>query len=307
MKKVLIIDDDLELQDLLKFTFEQVGEYEVYQAHNGKEGLKKIKEILPDIVVLDVMMPEMNGFEVIEEIRQDAEICLTPVIMLTSLSHKRDKLTGIKLGADEYLVKPVEPYELLLYAENLIKKYNANTQHLTRLPGLNSLENKLKELLSSNTFFTFIYIDISNFKPFNIKYKFEIGDKVLKIFSSILRSAIKSYGSNDDLCYHIEADDFCIITFVDKIDNLVWGIFNLFDDLIEKFYDKETLQNGYFTYDLENGVQLKSGLMKLCIVAQEVSPGKYSHYAELLSFTKELIKLAKEKSKQTNTHQIVIN
>ncbi len=304
MKKVLIIDDDLELQDLLKFTFEQSGVYEVYQAHDGKEGLKKIKEILPDIVVLDVMMPEMNGFEVIQEVRNDPDICLTPVIMLTSLSHKRDRLTGVKLGADEYLVKPVEPYELLSYTENLIKKYHDNVDQLTKLPGLNSLENKLKELLSSNTFFTFLYIDISNFKPFNIKYKFETGDKVLKIFSGILRSAIKNYGSSNDLCYHIEADNFCIITFADKIDDLVLCIFNLFDDLIEKFYDKEILQKGYFIYN-ESGIEMKAGLMKLCVISDEVFSDKYTHYTELLSFAKESIKLAKEKSKQTNAHQIV--
>ncbi len=307
MKKVLIVDDDLELQDLLKFTFEKAGGYEVYQAHDGKEGLKKIKEVLPDIVVLDVVMPEMNGFEVIEEIRNDPEICLVPVVMLTSLSEKRDKLTGIKLGADEYLVKPVDPYDLLACVENLVKKYSDNVDKLTKLPGIDILEEHLKEILFSKKFFNFLYIDISNFKPFNIKYKFETGDKVLKLFSSILRSVIKNYGTDKDSCYHIEADDFCIITFADRIDDMVWSIFSLFDSLIEKFYDKEAIQNGYFVYNLEGNVEVKSNLMKVCIAAEEVTADKYENFTELFSFVKELIKAAKEKSKQTNTHRVIRN
>ena len=201
MKKVLVIDDDLELQELLKFSFQYFG-YNVYQAFDGREGLKKVKEILPDVIVLDIMMPEMDGFEVIEELKKDPELCLIPVIMLTSLGHTRDRITGVKLGADEYLVKPVEPYELIAHVEGLIKKYYENVDQLTKLPGLISLENKIKELILAKEKFYTIYIDICNFKPFNLKYGFEQGDSVIKLFAGILRSVIKSCGSNKDSLYH---------------------------------------------------------------------------------------------------------
>jgi diguanylate cyclase (GGDEF)-like protein len=303
MKKVLVIDDDLELQELLKFSFQHFG-YDVYQAYDGKEGLKKIKEVLPDIIVLDIIMPEMNGFEVIEEIKQDPELCLIPVIMMTSLGHTRDKITGVKLGADEYIVKPVEPYELIARVEGLIKRYYENVDELTRLPGLVLLENQVKELISANKKFSVIYIDICNFKAYNLKYGFEQGDRIIKLFSGMLRSVVKSCGTDKDIICHLEADDFSILSFTAKIQSIVENIISLFDNLSTQVYDEETLKNGYFVYKL-NDIELKSPLLKLAIAVVSVQEGKYTHYAEILTFSKELLSFVKQQVKQTNQNMFV--
>lgn len=304
MKKILIVEDDLELQDLMKFSFEHAG-YSVYQAYNGKEGLDKTYEVLPDIIILDVLMPEMNGFEVIEELKKDPQVCLIPVIMLTSLSHTRDKLTGIKLGADEYLVKPVDPYELIFRVEQLLKKYYENVDELTRLPGLIQFENYIKELLSSNKTFKVIYIDICNFKSYQLKFGFNKGDDVLRLFSGILRSSLKNYGDNRDIAYRIEADDFVVISFLDNVENLIKNITMLFDDLKLKIYDEQTQNLGYYTYTLPSGVELKSDLLRLAISVVDVTEGKYKHYAELITFVKELLNVARDKCRQTCTNQII--
>jgi diguanylate cyclase (GGDEF)-like protein len=303
MKKVLVIDDDLELQELLKFSFQHFG-YDVYQAYDGKEGLKKIKEVLPDIIVLDIIMPEMNGFEVIEEIKQDPELCLIPVIMMTSLGHTRDKITGVKLGADEYIVKPVEPYELIARVEGLIKRYYENVDELTRLPGLVLLENQVKELISANKKFSVIYIDICNFKAYNLKYGFEQGDRIIKLFSGMLRSVVKSCGTDKDIICHLEADDFSILSFTTKIQPMVENIISLFDNLSTQVYDEETLKNGYFVYKL-NDIELKSPLLKLAIAVVSVQEEKYTHYAEILTFSKELLSFVKQQVKQTNHNMFV--
>jgi diguanylate cyclase (GGDEF)-like protein len=303
MKKVLVMDDDLELQELLKFSFQHFG-YDVYQAYDGKEGLKKIKEVLPDIIVLDIIMPEMNGFEVIEEIKQDPELCLIPVIMMTSLGHTRDKITGVKLGADEYIVKPVEPYELIARVEGLIKRYYENVDELTRLPGLVLLENQVKELISANKKFSVIYIDICNFKAYNLKYGFEQGDRIIKLFSGMLRSVVKSCGTDKDIICHLEADDFSILSFTTKIQPMVENIISLFDNLSKQVYDEETLKNGYFVYKL-NDIELKSPLLKLAIAVVSVQEEKYTHYAEILTFSKELLSFVKQQVKQTNQNMFV--
>ncbi|MCX7716322.1 MAG: response regulator [Endomicrobia bacterium] len=306
MKKVLVIEDDLELQDLIKFTFQHMG-YDIYQAYDGKEGLKKVKEVQPDIVILDVIMPEMNGFEVLEELRKDPQTCLLPVIMLTSLSHAKDRITGVKLGADEYLVKPVEPYEIVARVEALLKKYYDNVDEITLLPGLLHLENHIKQLLSNNTEFKVVYLDMCNFKAYNIKYGFSEGDKVLKLFSGILRTVVNNTGSKQDTLYHIEADKFVIITYTDKIEEMVENIFRLFEDLSSKIYDQEALENGYFVYSLQEGVELKSNLMKLAVAVVNVVKDKYTHYAEVLTLAKEMLNVAKEKCMQSNTNQLFKN
>lgn len=304
MKKILIVEDDTELQDLMKFSFEHAG-YSVYQAYNGKEGLDKTHEIQPDIVILDVLMPEMNGFEVIEELKKDPQLCLIPVIMLTSLSHTRDKLTGIKLGADEYLVKPIDPYELIFRVEQLLKKYQENVDSLTKLPGLIQFENSVKELLSEGKTFKVICFDICNFKSYQLKFGFNKGDDVLRLFSGILRSSLKNYGDAKDTAYRIEADDFVVISYLDNVEGLLKNLTMVFDSLKEKIYDEQTINQGYYVYTLSSGVELKSDLLRLAVCVVGITEGKYKHHAELLTFVKELLNVAREKCKQTCANQII--
>jgi DNA-binding response OmpR family regulator len=125
--KILLADDDLEILELLKFTFEQ-EHYTVISAQDGLDAFQRVREEKPDIVILDVNMPRFSGFEVCEKIRQDPELCLIPVIMLTSLTKTKDRLTGIKLGADEYLSKPFEPIELVARAEGSRRRERAKSR-----------------------------------------------------------------------------------------------------------------------------------------------------------------------------------
>ncbi|MCX7956454.1 MAG: response regulator [Endomicrobia bacterium] len=306
MKKILIVDDDLEIQDLLKFSFEQLN-YEVIQSYNGIDALKKVEQYKPDLIVLDVMMPEMNGFEVIEKLRSKIETCLIPVVMLTSLGQPKDKLTGIKLGADDYLVKPVDPYELISCAENLIKKYYENVNAITRLLGLNSLENDIKDLLKDERDFTLMLLDIINFSAYNLKYGYEKGDVVLKFFSSILRSSIASYGSKFDSLYHIESDKFAIITFSMKPQLILENITPLFDDLSKKIYDDESLSKSCFISNLPNrDIELAFPFMKIATAVVKVDSKKYKHFAEVITYTKEILNIAREKNKKSNDHSVII-
>ena len=112
ISKILIADDDLEIQELLKFTFE-AEHYNVIIASDGAEAVVKAGEERPDVIILDVNMPKMNGYEVCQKIREDGSTCLIPIIMLTSLNEPKDRITGIKLGADEFLNKPFEPFEIV--------------------------------------------------------------------------------------------------------------------------------------------------------------------------------------------------
>ena len=121
MTKILIADDDTEIQELLHFTLENEG-YEVVVASNGEEAVEKALKERPDLMVLDVMMPKLTGYEVCEKVRENPLISLTPIILLTSLSQTKDRITGIMLGADEYLSKPFEPFELVTRINGLLQR-----------------------------------------------------------------------------------------------------------------------------------------------------------------------------------------
>jgi DNA-binding response OmpR family regulator len=108
---VLVADDDRDILQLVSFRLER-ADYEVVQANDGEEALRLVKELRPDLVVLDLMMPKLNGYEVIREIRRDEETKAIPVILLTARVQEADVARGFEAGADDYLKKPFSPQEL---------------------------------------------------------------------------------------------------------------------------------------------------------------------------------------------------
>ncbi len=188
--KILVADDDLEIMELLKFTLEQ-EDFSVITASDGEEALTLVREEHPDIVLLDVNMPRLTGYEVCEKIREDGSTCLIPVIMLTSFSKTKDRLTGIKLGADDYIEKPFEPYEIVARIEGLLKrtKESLSANPLTGLPGNVTIEAEIRRRLEEGNTFSVIYMDIDHFKAYNDKYGFEKGDNVIRLAATIIRAA----------------------------------------------------------------------------------------------------------------------
>ncbi|MBQ4114512.1 response regulator transcription factor [bacterium] len=121
MARILVIDDDVAINELIKVNLELQG-YEVKQSYNGTEGFALVKQELPDLVVLDVMMPEVDGFTVAQRIRQSESIAETPILMLTALSQLNDKVNGFNIGVDDYLTKPFEIDELIVRVRALLKR-----------------------------------------------------------------------------------------------------------------------------------------------------------------------------------------
>ncbi len=121
MAKILVIDDDLAINELIKVNLELHG-YEVMQAYNGVEGFAKAKQEIPALIILDVMMPEVDGFTVAQRVRQNPETAEIPILMLTALSELNDKVNGFNIGVDDYLTKPFEIEELLVRVRALLKR-----------------------------------------------------------------------------------------------------------------------------------------------------------------------------------------
>ena len=119
--KVLVIDDDIAINELIKVNLELNG-YKVIQANDGTTGFALAKQELPAIIILDVMMPEVDGFTVAQRIRQNEDLSKTPILMLTALSQITDKVKGFNIGVDDYLVKPFEMDELLVRVRALLKR-----------------------------------------------------------------------------------------------------------------------------------------------------------------------------------------
>ncbi|MBW3110998.1 response regulator transcription factor [Bacillus sp. MCCB 382] len=117
-KKVLLVDDEENIVDVCSRYLIREG-YDVSTASNGIEAIKRYHSFNPDIVILDIMMPEMDGWQVAEKIREDHD---TPIIMLTALGQEKDRIYGLTIGADDYVTKPFSPRELLLRVKNVLRR-----------------------------------------------------------------------------------------------------------------------------------------------------------------------------------------
>lgn len=292
--RILIADDDIDILDLIKFTL-NAEQYDVIECQDGEEALRKTIEEKPDLVILDVNMPKLMGFEVCEKIRENPETCLIPIIMLTSLSKTKDKLTGIKLGADEYMIKPFEPFELVSRVEMLLRriKETISANPLTGLPGNLTIEAEIKRRMESGEPFAFIHADIDNFKAFNDKYGFDKGDSIIRFVSVIMRFAVKRCGDDKTFIGHVGGEDFVIVTSPENAEEICKDIIENFDKSVPEQYDADVRERGYLWGVDRSGKETQFPLMTVSIGALIAQPGKYQHYSQIIEQAKDLLRQAK--------------
>ena len=140
--KILIIDDEIHIVELIRFNLETSG-YEVDIAYDGLDGYLKIKENAPQLVLLDWMLPNISGIDMLKKIRNDKSLSDIPVIMLTAKNMESDKIEGLELGADDYITKPFSIKELLARVSSVLRRYNINKENVENILTVGSLNVNL--------------------------------------------------------------------------------------------------------------------------------------------------------------------
>ncbi|PRX25111.1 winged helix family two component transcriptional regulator [Orenia metallireducens] len=125
--KILVVDDEENIVELVKFNLEKDG-YQVTTAYDGEEALKKVEEVHPNLVVLDLMLPKLDGFDVCRQIRKDSKLSKIPIIMLSAKGEEIDKILGLELGADDYVTKPFSPRELLARVKAILRRVKKKSE-----------------------------------------------------------------------------------------------------------------------------------------------------------------------------------
>lgn len=288
--RILVADDDPALCLLLRETLQDAG-YEVLIAHDGDQLVRMAQDQPPDLVLIDLMMPLMDGFEAIRQLRNDTRTAHLPMIILTARSASAEVVTGFDSGADDYIVKPYDIDVLLARIRSHLRRAAQLPVRspLTGLPGNVLLQAELERQINQHTPFALLYIDLDNFKAFNDAYGFARGDRAIHMLAGVLAEL----APREDFLGHIGGDDFTMIHYGDDAKGLCERVINVFDERVPSLYDQVDLERGYLVGVDRHGVPRQFGLLSLSIAVVSSRVQQFTSVDQVSKVAAELKSAAK--------------
>ncbi len=245
-EQILVVDDDPDILKFVEMNLELEG-FDVALAGGGREALEKAKASPPDLMLLDVMMPEIDGLTVLKRMRSDPLTANIPVIVLTARSLAEDRVKGLDLGADDYITKPFDLEELIARIRTVLRRSQQmrDLSPLTGLPGNFQIASELERRVERGKDFAVVHADLDNFKAFNDHYGFLRGDAVIKFTAKVLNEAASTIGDEDAFVGHVGGDDFVAVVNDHNAEPFCEYVVTNFDDGILDFYDTVDALQGY--------------------------------------------------------------
>jgi PleD family two-component response regulator len=250
--RILVVEDDFDISNMLRIYFSGQG-YDVQVAPRGGDALTLTRKQLPQLIVLDIMLPDMNGYDVCRELRSTTRTSHIPIIFLTQKDERSDKIAGLELGADDYITKPFDIEELKLRVKNQIER--AERDHYTDpnsgLPSSSLIEEKLRDLMREDKVWTYLDIKLVHYEAFKEVYGFVAGNEALRFMALIMGEVLDELGTPNDFVGHAGSDNFVVVTYADKADTLVEHLGKRFGDEVQQHYSFIDRERGYMMKDDE--------------------------------------------------------
>lgn len=209
--KILIVEDDLDVADMLNAYFRVQG-YEVFTVNWGEDGVRAAMTARPDLIILDIRLPDIDGYEVARRLRSDRKTNAIPIIFLTEKRDRSDRLQGLELGADDYITKPFDVQELRLRVRNSLRRTQQDTltNPVTSLPEGELVDERLTEALSTGSA-ALMLVSLNNLDIFRDHYGFVASDDVMRAVSMMLQNALRDTGNSNDFLGHLSATEFVLV------------------------------------------------------------------------------------------------
>ncbi|HWE27818.1 MAG TPA: response regulator, partial [Polyangia bacterium] len=287
-QKILLVDDDPGIRMICRDVLEGQG-YLVREAPDGEGAQKEARRFRPDLVLVDVMMPGMDGFTLAQKLRGDRETSLTPIIFLSARGQTADKVRAFKLGAEDYLVKPFDSAELVARVDKALARRDLElgASPTTRLPGSQAIEAEIDRRLAlkneAGGDFAFCYLDLDNLKAFNDYYGYAKADGVILQTGDIVREVVTRTGGPGDFIGHIAGDDFVFITTRDHADQVCMTVIETFDRLVPLYYNKIDRERGFIETNDRYGVLRRFPIMSISVACVTRSGRNIQMHADLSS------------------------
>lgn len=234
--KILIVEDDPDVAEMLTAYF-RTQEYEVFTVNWGEDGVRSALQVSPDLAILDIRLPDIDGYEVAHRMRSDRRTADIPIIFLTEKRDRADKLQGLELGADDYITKPFDVQELRLRVRNALKRVSQGslTNPVTGLPEGTLVDEKISEVLGRDIC-SVLFVSIENMNVFREAYGFVASDDVLRAVSLMIVNTMREFGRPEDFLGHISATEFVLVVSPSNLVGLAEKLRSRLEQSVEYFY-----------------------------------------------------------------------
>jgi diguanylate cyclase (GGDEF)-like protein len=242
MANILVVEDERLIARLLKETL-QIEGYQVVTVLCGKEAVQYALRETPHLILLDMKLPDIDGYEVIRQLRSHPKSMHIPVLAISSLDNAEDKVRAFELGVDDYITKPFNTDELIARVRTQLRRVQQNfLSPLIGLPGGYQVELAIKRKLNSADPWSILYLDLDNFKAFNDAYGFLLGNDMIRLVGKICQRVVRDYGNVDDFIGHIGGDDYVVVTTPDVAHTLCHLISAAYKIESQVFYTLDDLR-----------------------------------------------------------------
>ncbi len=279
--RILVVEDDPDISKMLKIYFTSQG-YDVLAEMRGRDAIDTCAQKMPNVVVLDINLPDIDGYTVCRELRGSLRTKHIPIIFLTQKDERSDKIKGLELGADDYITKPFDIEELKLRVQGAIRRatYENLTNPTTSLPSGKLIEEHLK-FIKNRDDWTLLYIGINHIDAFKEIQGIVALDDVLRFVATVITEAVEKHGTLNDFIGHAGSNDFLLVTVPDLAGTLCREITRRFAEEVQVFYPFTARQEGKVVYTDGHGNVKESPFMSLSVAALSGSEGPFSDIREI--------------------------
>src|SRR5438132_4763309 len=297
-ESVLVVDDDPDVARFVEVNLRSAG-YDVTVASNGEEGFDKAVELRPDLVLLDVMMPKLDGFEVAQRLRRDPRTSSSSIIMLTAKALSSDKVLGLSSGADDYIIKPFDPVELLARVKGTLRRAREMRalSPLTGLPGNIRIQEEIRRLVAEEPqSFGVLYADLDHFKAYNDHYGFVRGDRAIQAVARLITEVVHDLGGAGAFVGHVGGDDFVVIISPDEAELVAKRLCERFEAEIPGLYDPIDHERGTVELEDRQGNLRTFPLLSVSVGGATTSNRRFAHFGEVVAVATEMKQVAKRQT-----------
>lgn len=266
MSRIMLVDDDVDLAQLIRTKLTAEG-HEVSVIHSGDGAFEMAKQVKPDLIILDIMLPGETGYRICRRLRRDPELYQMGILILTALGEEPEVLHGLEQGADDYLSKPFKLDHLMdkIAALEALLESAKHRHSTTGLPGTEAIKREINHRLARGMAIACCYIDMVGFKPYCAVRGADGQNRALSFVANLLTVLTRQMGVYESFIAHLGGEHFVVMVNLEDYERFCNSLIEMFDQKVKELYTPEQVQQGYIVATDRRGKTGKYPLMKLSI------------------------------------------